>query len=63
MDRRWMLLDASYALSGHDFQRVLVATPQLSENDRENIRLELRPVTNFRIVISRNNYLAYIFPQ
>ena len=29
MKRRWVVLDASYALSGHNFQRVLVATPQL----------------------------------
>jgi hypothetical protein len=63
MDKRWVVLDASYALSGRNFQRVLVATPQLAENDRENIRLELRPATNVRIVISRNNYLASFMPN
>ncbi len=62
MDKHWMLLDASYALSGNAFQRVLVATPQLSENDRENIRFELHPLSNVRIVVSRNNYLASISP-
>lgn len=63
MDERWMALDASYTLSGRNFQRVLAATPQLSENDRENIRLELRPATNVRIIISRNNYLASFAPN
>jgi hypothetical protein len=63
MDERWVALDASYTLSGRNFQRVLVATPQLAENDRENIRLELRPATNVRIIISRNNYLASFAPN
>jgi hypothetical protein len=58
----WMVLDASYAAEGDNFRRVLVATPQLSENDRENIRFEYHPVTNFRVVVSRNNYLADIQP-
>ena len=60
--RRWMLLDASCALAGNAFWRVLVATPQLSENDKENIRFELHPAQNFRIVASRNNFHAYISP-
>ncbi len=59
----WMVLDASYALEGDNFRRVLVATPQLSENDRENIRFELHPVSNFRVIVSRNNYLADIQPE
>ena len=63
MDRRWLILDASYALAGSAFQRVLVATPQLAENDRENVRLELHPAANFRLVVSRNNYLAAETPQ
>ena len=58
MTNHWMALDASYARSGEDFRRVLVQTPQLAENDRENIRLELRPWSNFRIVLNRNNYLS-----
>jgi len=63
MEKRWMLLDASYALSGHNFQRVLVSAPQLAENDRDNIRLELRPASNVRIVVSRNNYLSSFSPN
>jgi hypothetical protein len=53
-----MALDASYAGSGDAFRRVLVTTPQLAENDRENIRFELTPLKNVRIVVSRNNYLS-----
>jgi hypothetical protein len=63
IDKHWAVLDASYALAGHNFQRILVTTSQLSENDRENIRLELRPATNARIVISRNNYLSSFSPN
>ena len=58
LDNRWITLDASYAGAGNEFRRVLVATPQLAENDRENIRLELRPASNIRLVMSRNNYLS-----
>jgi hypothetical protein len=56
--KRRMALDASYAASGDAFRRVLVTTPQLAENDRENIRFELTPLKNVRIVVSRNNYLS-----
>jgi hypothetical protein len=63
LDKHWLVLDASYALSGRNFQRILAATSQLSENDRENVRLELRPASNVRIVISRNNYLSSFSPN
>ena len=53
-----MALDVSYAGSGDAFRRVLVRTPQLADNDRENIRFELTPLKNVRIVVSRNNYLS-----
>jgi hypothetical protein len=60
--RQWMSLDATYSVSGTNFRRVLVATPLLTENDRENIRFELRPLKNVRIVVSRNNYLSSVDP-
>jgi hypothetical protein len=63
MDRHWMILDASYALVGDAFRRVLVTTPQLAENDRENIRAEFRPMSNFRLVLNRNNYSTDIPSQ
>lgn len=51
-------VDASYTLAGNQFQRVEVSVPQLTETDRENIRVELAPISQVRIVASRNNYLA-----
>ncbi|MBZ5641516.1 MAG: carboxypeptidase-like regulatory domain-containing protein [Acidobacteriia bacterium] len=53
-----LVADASYAAAGNNFQRVLVQTPQVSEPDRENIRLEFRPWENLRLIASRNNYAA-----
>jgi hypothetical protein len=50
--------DASYAFVGKAFRRVLAQTPQASEPDRENLRVEFRPVTNLHLVASRNNYAA-----
>jgi hypothetical protein len=51
-------VDASYALTGNAFKRVEVTTPELTENDRENVRVVFAPFTSVRIVASRNNYLA-----
>ncbi len=51
-------VDASYTLAGNNFQRVEVTAPQLTESDRENIRVEYAPISQVRIVASRNNYLA-----
>jgi hypothetical protein len=62
MDEHWMLLDASYTEAGDEFRRVLVATPQLSENDRDNIRFELHPWSTVRFIASRNNYFSYLAP-
>lgn len=50
-------VDASYAYAGNGFQRVEVSDPQLTESDRENIRVEFAPISEIRIVASRNNYL------
>jgi hypothetical protein len=63
LNKRWMALDASYSGYGEAFRRVLVSTPQLTENDRENIRFEFTPLKNARIVVSRNNYLSSIVPN
>lgn len=62
LDKRWLLFDASYTLAGDNFRRVLVATPQLSENDRDNERLDLHPWSNVRFTVSRNNYFASLAP-
>jgi hypothetical protein len=51
-------VDASYAFAGDAFRRVEVIAPQLTEDDRENVRVEFAPVSHIRLVASRNNYLA-----
>jgi hypothetical protein len=51
-------VDASYALTGNAFKRVEVTSPELTENDRENVRIEYAPFRSVRIVASRNNYLS-----
>ena len=58
LDRRWIILDAGYSRAGENFRRVAATEPQFSESDRESLRLQLAPVDNLRIVVSRNNYLA-----
>ena len=58
LDRRWIVLDAGYSRAGENFRRVAATEPQFSESDRESLRLQLAPVDNLRIVVSRNNYLA-----
>jgi hypothetical protein len=54
----WITVDAGYTKSGEAFRRVVVSTPQFSENDRESIRVQLAPLPNLRIVASRHHYLA-----
>jgi hypothetical protein len=53
-----LIAEASYAAVGNNFRRVLAQTPQVSEPDRENIRIEVRPWENFRLIGSRNNYAS-----
>jgi hypothetical protein len=57
-DRRWIILDAGYSRAPATFRRVVASAPNFSENDRENLRLQLAPADNLRIVVTRNNYLA-----
>jgi len=53
-----LIFDASYAAVGNDFRRVIAQTPQVSEPDRENVRLEYRPLDALHFVASRNNYAS-----
>jgi hypothetical protein len=57
-DKHWLIVDAGYSKAGDAFRRVVVSSPQFSENDRENIRVQLAPVRNLRVVASRNHYVA-----
>ena len=55
---RKLLVDVSYAAVGDNFRRVLALTPQVSEPDRENLRLEYRPWDKLRLIASRNNFAS-----
>jgi hypothetical protein len=50
-------LKAAYIAAGSQFQRVAIDTPLLSEPDRENITLTVRPVHFFTVEGGRQNYL------
>ncbi len=57
-NRRWIIVEAGYTRAGDEFRRVIVSTPQFSENDRESIRVQLTPLPRLRFVASRHHYLA-----
>jgi hypothetical protein len=57
-DNKWISVQAGYTLAGDGFRRIRVESPAFSETDRENIRVELRPFSNLRLVAGRNNYLS-----
>jgi hypothetical protein len=58
LDRDWIAVQAGYTVAGENFRRVRVESPVTSENERENIRVELRPLEQLRFVVGRNNYLS-----
>jgi hypothetical protein len=58
--RKWISLDASYAMAGDAFRRVVVDTPILTELNRENVRLELSPARFLHFTASRQNYISPI---
>jgi hypothetical protein len=58
-DREWIAVQAGYTVAGDGFRRIRVESPAISETDRENIRVELRPLRDVRLVGSRNNYLSF----
>lgn len=56
--RNWISLQAGYSRAGDTFRRVRVRAPQLSESDRETLRIELRPRRWLGFNVHRQNYLA-----
>lgn len=56
--RSWFELQAGYTSAGADFRRVRAESPTLSEIDRENLRLTIRPVERFSFTLSRHHYLT-----
>jgi hypothetical protein len=54
----WATLRASYALAGDQFRRITVTEPVLTEQDKENIQLDVNPTPAFRFTVARQNYLS-----
>jgi hypothetical protein len=56
--RPWIDVKAAYIQAGSNFHRIAVQQPLMSEPDRENIDVTLRPSKYFSIGGGRNNYLS-----
>ncbi|MGH7970962.1 MAG: hypothetical protein ACREIC_19755, partial [Limisphaerales bacterium] len=54
---QWISLKVAYMLAGSQFRRVVVQTPIVSENDRENILLTLHPKRFLTLTAGRFNFL------
>lgn len=54
----WATLRASYALAGDQFRRITVTEPVLTEQDKENIQLDVTPTPDLRFMVARQNYLS-----
>jgi hypothetical protein len=57
----WATLRASYALAGDQFRRITVSEPVLTEQDKENVELDVNPTPDFRFTVARQNYLSPAF--
>lgn len=57
-DRRWIDVKAAYIDAGSRFHRVAVETPLLSEPDRENVMITVKPTKFFSLSGARQNYLT-----
>lgn len=56
--RDWATLRASYAFAGNQFRRITVQEPVLTEQDKENVQLDLTPMQDLRFTVARQNYLS-----
>ena len=56
--RKWMIVQASYVEAGNQFHRAVVEAPLLSEPDRENAVITLKPTRFFTISGGRQNFLT-----
>ena len=56
--RKWIVLQAAYIEAGDQFHRAVVAAPLLSEPDRENALVTLKPARFFTISAGRQNFLT-----
>ena len=58
LSRPWIDLKAAYIEAGSHFHRVAIATPLLSEPDRENVQVTIRPVKFISFSGGRQNFLT-----
>jgi hypothetical protein len=56
--RKWITVQAAYIEAGDQFHRVVVEAPLLSEPDRENAVVTLKPTRFFSISAGRQNFLT-----
>ncbi len=54
----WATLRSSYAFAGDHFRRVAITEPLLTEQDKENVQLDVSPIRNLRFAVARQNYLS-----
>lgn len=58
IEREKVTFKAAYISPSKDFRRVNVQVPLVSEVDKENLLLTLRPIRNFSVTLSRQNLLS-----
>jgi hypothetical protein len=56
--RKWIIVQAAYIEAGDQFHRAVVEAPLLSEPDRENAVVTLKPTRFFSISAGRQNFLT-----
>ena len=56
--RKWVVVQAAYIEAGDQFHRAVVEAPLLSEPDRENVVVTLKPTRFFTISGGRQNFLT-----
>ena len=56
--RKWITMQAAYIEAGDQFHRAVVEAPLLSEPDRENAVITLKPTRFFSISSGRQNFLT-----
>jgi hypothetical protein len=56
--RKWIIVQAAYVEAGTQFHRAVVEAPLLSEPDRENVLVTLKPTRYFSISGGRQNFLT-----
>jgi hypothetical protein len=56
--RKWIVVQAAYIEAGDQFHRAVVEAPLLSEPDRENALVILKPTRFFTISAGRQNFLT-----